>query len=166
MKYWHPHLPFGQHISVSTLVCNCIINNKLINNKFRFSTVFKINLIYKTTDICSIFNADLSFSRNQFLWFLQISLILCSWICGFKHYRQQSMGKFYFVWFLFLWVKWTMKSAKIRIPQLIMISQYVTYWWRKQRFRSKLLTCRKSLTNFSTLFWTVYTSHWTPFLKC
>jgi hypothetical protein len=21
MKYWHPHLPFGQHISVSTLVC-------------------------------------------------------------------------------------------------------------------------------------------------
>jgi hypothetical protein len=20
MKYWHPHLPFGQHISVSTLV--------------------------------------------------------------------------------------------------------------------------------------------------
>jgi hypothetical protein len=22
MKYWHPHLPFGQHISVSTLVNN------------------------------------------------------------------------------------------------------------------------------------------------
>ena len=22
MKYWHPHLPFGQHISVSTLVVN------------------------------------------------------------------------------------------------------------------------------------------------
>ena len=20
MKYWHPHLPFGQHISVSTLI--------------------------------------------------------------------------------------------------------------------------------------------------
>ena len=37
-----------------------IIDNKLIN---------KINLIYKTTDICSIFNADLSFSRNNFLFF-------------------------------------------------------------------------------------------------
>ena len=31
--------------------------------------LFKINLIYKTTDICSIFNADLSFSRNKFLFF-------------------------------------------------------------------------------------------------
>ena len=28
-----------------------------------------MNLIYKTTDICSIFNADLSFSRNIFLFF-------------------------------------------------------------------------------------------------
>jgi hypothetical protein len=31
--------------------------------------LFKINLIYKTTDMCSIFNADLSFSRNKFLIF-------------------------------------------------------------------------------------------------
>jgi hypothetical protein len=31
--------------------------------------LFKINLIYKTTDICSIFNADLSFSCNTFLVF-------------------------------------------------------------------------------------------------
>ena len=31
--------------------------------------LFKINLIYKTTDISSIFNADLSFSHNQFLFF-------------------------------------------------------------------------------------------------
>ena len=28
-----------------------------------------INFIYKTTEICSIFNADLSFSRNKFLFF-------------------------------------------------------------------------------------------------
>ena len=26
MKYWHPHLPFGQHISVSTLVIIIIIS--------------------------------------------------------------------------------------------------------------------------------------------
>jgi hypothetical protein len=32
--------------------------------------LFKINLIYKTTEICSIFNADLSFSRNNFFIFL------------------------------------------------------------------------------------------------
>ena len=28
--------------------------------------LFKKNLIYKTTDICSIFNADLSFNGNKF----------------------------------------------------------------------------------------------------
>ena len=38
----------------------------MINSDF----LFKINLIYKTTDICSIFNADLSFSRNNFFIFL------------------------------------------------------------------------------------------------
>ena len=37
----------------------------IINSDF----LFKINLIYKTTDICSIFNADLRFSRNKFLFF-------------------------------------------------------------------------------------------------
>ena len=37
----------------------------IINSDF----LFKINLIYKTTDICSIFNPDLSFSRNTFLFF-------------------------------------------------------------------------------------------------
>ena len=38
----------------------------IINSDF----LFKINLIYKTTDISSIFNADLSFSRNNFFIFL------------------------------------------------------------------------------------------------
>ena len=37
----------------------------MINSDF----LFKINLIYKTTEICSIFNADLSFCRNKFLFF-------------------------------------------------------------------------------------------------
>ena len=37
----------------------------IINSDF----LFKINLIYKTTDICPIFNADLSFSYNKFLFF-------------------------------------------------------------------------------------------------
>ena len=46
-----------------------------------------------------------------------------SWICGSKHYRQQSMEKFNFIGYLFSWFKWTTKSVKIRIPWLIMISQ-------------------------------------------
>ena len=33
--------------------------------------------------------------------------------------------KLYFVGFLFSWFKWTTKSAKIRKPRFIMISQYV-----------------------------------------
>ena len=37
----------------------------MINSDF----LFKINLIYKTTAICLIFSADLSFSRNKFLFF-------------------------------------------------------------------------------------------------
>ena len=41
-----------------------ILSKKIINSDF----LFKINLIYKTTDICSIFNADLSFSRNNFFF--------------------------------------------------------------------------------------------------
>jgi hypothetical protein len=32
-----------------------------------------MKFIYKTTDICSIFNADLSFSRNKFLFFSKLS---------------------------------------------------------------------------------------------
>jgi hypothetical protein len=47
-----------------------------------------------------------------------------SWIRGFKQYRQQLTGTLYFVGFLLLWFKWTTKSAKIRTPRLIMISQY------------------------------------------
>jgi hypothetical protein len=41
MKYWHPHLPFGQHISVSTLViiiikfpCEIIILQIYDRNKY------------------------------------------------------------------------------------------------------------------------------------
>ena len=39
MKYWHPNLPFGQHISVSTLV----LNNKKNNDNLKFSLQLKDN---------------------------------------------------------------------------------------------------------------------------
>jgi hypothetical protein len=60
-------------------------------------------------------------------WFLQNAVSLGSWILGFKHYRQQAMGKLYFLGFEFSWFKWTTKSMKIRTPWLIMISQYIRY---------------------------------------
>ena len=46
---------------------------------------------------------------------------------SFKHYRQQSMGQLHFLGFLFSWLNWTMKSAKMRTLRLIMICdpQYV-----------------------------------------
>jgi hypothetical protein len=63
--------------------------------------LFKIHLIYKTTDICSIFNADLSFSRNKFLFFSlncrNITFILdknnerSDWMTDLKH--TDSHGK-------------------------------------------------------------------------
>ena len=54
--------------------------------------------------------------------FFKMHWSMGSWICGFKHYRQQSIGKLYVVGFLFLWFKWTKKSVKIRTPWLIMIA--------------------------------------------
>jgi len=67
----------------------------------------------------------LLFVANNFRSFYKIRWSLGSWIRGFKHYRQQSMGKMYCDGFLFSWFKRTTKSAKIRTPRLKMISQYV-----------------------------------------
>jgi hypothetical protein len=49
---------------------------------------------------------------NQFPWFLIMQWSMASWIRGIKLYGH------------FVWFKWTVKSAKIRTPRLIMISQY------------------------------------------
>jgi hypothetical protein len=57
--------------------------------------------------------------------FYKMYWFLGSWIRAFKHYRRQLMGKLYFVEFLFSWLKWTTKSAKIWTPWLIKILQYL-----------------------------------------
>jgi hypothetical protein len=67
----------------------------------------------------------LLFVGTNFRGFYNMHWSMGSWIHGFNHYRQQSMGKLYFIRVLFSWFKWTMKSAKIRTPRLIMISQYI-----------------------------------------
>jgi hypothetical protein len=59
--------------------------------------------------------------------FVGIKWSMGSWIRGFKHYRQQSMDKLCFVGYLFSCFKWTMKSANIITPRLIMISQYCLF---------------------------------------
>ena len=66
----------------------------------------------------------LLFIGTNFRGFYKMHWSLGSWIRDFKHYRQQSMGKLYFVRFLYSWFKWNKKSAKIRTPRKIMISQY------------------------------------------
>jgi hypothetical protein len=42
MKYWHPHLPFGQHISVSTLVTF----SKKKNNKIKAKQKLYMSIIW------------------------------------------------------------------------------------------------------------------------
>jgi hypothetical protein len=49
MKYWHPHLHFGQHISVSTLVFNKYKNKLYIpfnKTKLKYNTFFSNKFIY------------------------------------------------------------------------------------------------------------------------
>ena len=66
----------------------------------------------------------LFFVGTNFRGFYKMHRSMGSWICGFKHDRQQSMGKLYFVRLLFSWFKWTTKLAKIRTPRLIIILHY------------------------------------------
>jgi hypothetical protein len=44
MKYWHPPLPFGQHISVFTLVLN--LKKKLKKCKMVFQCIVNINVFF------------------------------------------------------------------------------------------------------------------------
>jgi len=73
----------------------------------------------------------LLFVGTNFRCFYEVHWSMGSWIRGFKYYWQQSMGKLYFVRFLFSWFKWTTKSAKTRNPWLIMISQKLSSWLLK-----------------------------------
>ena len=59
------NLILGYYFSPTPPPKGYIIVSLIINSDY----LFKINRIYKTTDICSIFNADLSFSRKLFLFF-------------------------------------------------------------------------------------------------
>jgi hypothetical protein len=76
----------------------------------------------------------LLFVGTSFHGFYKMHWSMVSWIRCFKHYRQQSMGKLYFVGFLFSWFKWTMKSTKMRSPQIkvfsicTVICNFTTYY--------------------------------------
>jgi hypothetical protein len=65
MKYWHPHLPFGQHISVSTLVSiikkipQTMYNSKCLTGH-KFESVRTI-----TTELPSLYISVLLFGINM-----------------------------------------------------------------------------------------------------
>ena len=86
---------------------------------------------FKFTVICLLYILVKSFYSLPpiFRGFYKLHWSMDSWIHGFEHYRQQSMGKLYFVGFLF---SWTTKSAKIKTTGLILISQY---WESKLQVR-------------------------------
>ena len=58
------------------------------------------------------------FVGTNFRGFYKMHWSMWSWIRGFKHCRQQSMGKLHFVGFLLSWFKWTTKSTNIKIPTI------------------------------------------------
>ena len=62
------------------------------------------------------------FVGTNFRGFCKVHWSMGSWIHGFKHYKQQLMGKLYYVGFKFSWFKW---STEIRTPWLIIVSQYI-----------------------------------------
>jgi len=95
----------------------------------------------------------LLFVGTNFRGFHKLQWPLGSWIRGLEHYRQQSMGKLYFVGFWFSWFQWTMKSTKIRTPRLIMISQYFMdqyHWEEWYIYHNDLLRNAMSLTTVTT----------------
>jgi hypothetical protein len=110
MKYWHPHLPFGQHISVSTLV---ILKNKCmyvyliflgsISVRFCFSISCMISLHGLSHGSSSAFrlHSVRTFCFSKLLWFGS------SWQCFLvgkytiaRLLKYYNVGKFYinFYW--------------------------------------------------------------------
>ena len=55
---------------------------------------------------------------------------------------KKRWGKLYFVVFLFSWFKWTTKSAKIKTPPLIIITQYQLTFKSESKF-CLLYNCKK-----------------------
>ncbi len=64
MKYWHPHLPFGQHISVSTLALRQHLYEKKRKLKQLLSTIPPMSTQQKTTSYLRLFNTKTSDEGN------------------------------------------------------------------------------------------------------
>ena len=63
MKYWHPHLPFGQHISVSTLV---LLEYKRQINKYKVSSTHISHTVCIHLSIfCRVGNIRCNHEQNQ-----------------------------------------------------------------------------------------------------
>ena len=110
-------------------------------SQYFFKVIIVLNRDGNIHKFASAFNDQIRKNKYlyddfSFVWLsiiVNVRLFVCikwsmgSWIRGFKHYRQQSMDKLCFVGYLFSCFKWTMKSANIITPRLIMISQYCLF---------------------------------------
>ena len=109
--------------------------SKISANLITKSIYRLIRTFVKSTQQYTVIMKVFLFVSTNFLGFYKMHWSMGSWTRGFKHYRQQSMGKLYFVWFLFSWFKWTTKSVKIRTTRIILISQYM--------YIRSVFTCRQ-----------------------
>ena len=112
LPYNHHH--FGVYICKLDKYLNSVTFQHLIS-KLYCVFFFSINSTQYTVKV-------LLFVDTNFRSFCKMHWSMGSWIHGLKHYSQKSMGKLYFVRFLFSWFMWT---AKIRTPRLKIISQYI-----------------------------------------
>ena len=76
MKYWHPNLPFGQHISVSTLVAKekKIRKSKGTTKNRKFQCVYFVNELISKIIWRTNFLVGCLFCFLYFLWIVGIIL--------------------------------------------------------------------------------------------
>jgi hypothetical protein len=99
---------------------SCYQTKEKSSYKYLFFLIWSLKAEANLWMLPSLFKTIITLKKY---WDIKFS----SWIRGFKHYRQQSMDKLCFVGYLFSCFKWTMKSANIITPRLIMISQYCLF---------------------------------------
>jgi hypothetical protein len=108
----------------------------------------KISANLITKSIYRLIRTFVKSTQNSILWswkyfyslapiFLVSTKCIDPWVLELvvSNITGKSMGKLYFVWFLFSWFKWTTKSVKIRTTRIIMISQYM--------YIRSVFTCRQ-----------------------
>ena len=90
MKYWHPHLPFGQHISVSTLVI--YKKNQFwqpFNNSSQQNIILMVFCCFRQDFHCFVFNDEILILRQDSVdplnsWTFHINMLVMTCISVFN----------------------------------------------------------------------------------